>query len=102
MQSRLMKWYVYILIDPRDGLPFYVGLTRNPKKRSVAHTSDWCSRARNRCQEIKSAGDHHELEVVAEFSDRTYASQYEKWLISDIGKDGNLLNTHYNEGRRAR
>ena len=101
MQSRAMKWYVYILIDPCDGLPFYVGLTRDPKKRNAAHTADWGSKARTRCQEIKSSGSRHEMEVIAQFDSRTYAAQYEQWLICDLGKSGNLLNTHFNGGRRA-
>ena len=39
-------FYVYMLLDPRDQEPRYVGLTQDPKKRMYGHANDITCRSR--------------------------------------------------------
>src|SRR5215469_4041380 len=49
--------YVYCLIDPRTGDPFYVGSTINPPKRWQEHIRGDCETTRSAVLAIKDAGE---------------------------------------------
>lgn len=49
-------YMVYLLIDPRDRLPFYCGMTCRPGSRWYQHNTDLASRACWRLQQLRQAG----------------------------------------------
>jgi hypothetical protein len=63
-------FYVYLLIDPRDGLPFYVGKGKGARHR--AHVAEWRSgkvknaAKFNRISEIVAAGYKVGTEILRE------------------------------------
>lgn len=74
-------WYVYALTDPRDGISFYIGLTATPERRLGQHHSDWGSGARRKCEDLKRAGLRARLDIIATFTDRERAKDYERRCI---------------------
>lgn len=49
-------YVVYVLVDPRDRLPFYVGLTCRPHQRWNGHRADPASSAYLRLRELRRLG----------------------------------------------
>ncbi len=47
---------IYVLIDPRDMAPFYVGMTCRPGQRWMAHMADRASTPHARLREIRRLG----------------------------------------------
>lgn len=82
------KWYVYTLVDPRDGNVFYVG--KGCGKRVHAHerdalkASEW-SRKVSRIREIWSFDMDVEHGFSAYFWDEQAAYDHETDLIDEIG-----------------
>lgn len=85
-----MAWsfYVYELIDPRDGRPFYIG--KGQRNRIEAH--EWeakaekaCSKKCLRIKEIWSAGLEIERRFVAFFLKERDAYAFEAARIEEIG-----------------
>jgi hypothetical protein len=93
MLQTLAIWYVYELIDPRDGQVFYVGKGKNGRindheaEAKSGHPSFKCNKIRSiwadGCQVIK--------QKVATFWDEESAYQFEECRIAEIGLD-NLTN----------
>lgn len=81
------KFYVYLLVDPRTGLPFYVG--KGKGKRCHAHRKEALEGRRGakytRIREILVAGLECEVRKVKWFFDNTEALEYEAELIWTIG-----------------
>jgi hypothetical protein len=50
------KCYVYRLIDPRSGAPFYVGISKNPWSRFDGHRNDPGSGGWPKVRELLKAG----------------------------------------------
>ena len=84
-------WYVYLLIDPRDNRPFYVGCTKNPRNRFDGHHSDWANRTRRRIIEIKEAGHGCKMWVVRAYNTKAEARDYEDSLIASHMANGTRL-----------
>lgn len=90
------RWYVYHLIDPRDGNPFYVGKgcgtrisdheteARREQKLGLVDTSKKC----NRIREIWSAGLFIERRLFQSFDTEQGAIAAE---VSEIRRFGSLL-----------
>lgn len=87
------RWYVYHLVDPRDGQVFYVGMSTDPANRLRQHYADCRSDASERCREIKGAGLRAELVVIAGFWDKFAALDFEREQMMDIDGVGNF-NAH--------
>jgi len=94
-------WYVYILYDPRNNTPFYIG--KGVKRRMTAtininQTGNGLKR--KFLKEIKDIGLKPIVTVVAEYDSEKDALEKEKILISEFGRiikgDGCL--TNYSEG----
>lgn len=89
--------YVYILIDPRDGLPFYVG--KGSKGRAKQHEKDvrrGSSHNKNRAktaviQEIIDSGLTVQIKIASYHADDISALKAEIALIKEIGLE-NLTN----------
>jgi predicted GIY-YIG superfamily endonuclease len=86
-----VTWNVYLLVDPRDDNPFYVGITTNPTRRGPQHRTDPASAAYHRIREIHSAGLQCTMRVVAKCVDKAQARLIEDVLVRVIAP-GKLLN----------
>lgn len=83
----MWKWYVYRLVDPRDGQQFYIG--KGSGKRIEQHEREAargvCSKKTQRIKEITDAGGEVGKEIVAHFCNERSALEYERALIAEIG-----------------
>jgi hypothetical protein len=80
-------WYVYVLVDPRDEEPFYVGKGRGARmhhheKESFAGV---CSEKCNKINDIHAAGLKIIKKQLAFFWEERAALDFERDLISEIG-----------------
>jgi hypothetical protein len=83
------RFYVYELIDPRDGLAFYVG--KGQRDRLLAHESDArkgvCSEKCDRIREIWAAGQEVDRLIVAYFRGEQAAYDFEAERVDEYGLD---------------
>lgn len=83
------KWYVYELVDPRDGEAFYVG--KGCRNRIFAHEkeaknlSTVCTEKLLRIRDIWAAGLEVERRHVAFFWDERHAYDYEAERVASYG-----------------
>lgn len=88
-----MSYYIYQLIDPRDGKPFYIG--KGKDRRIDAHEKEAkrgvYSRKCSRIREIWESGHQVEKQIIKKFGDELKAYDAEKALIEQIGLE-NLTN----------
>jgi predicted GIY-YIG superfamily endonuclease len=73
-------WIVYGLRDPTLGRVFYVGCTKNPHRRLIAHRADRDSRAGPRCREIMRQGLEPIMVGLARFDNLRDARREERRL----------------------
>ena len=98
--QRLAIWYVYELIDPRNGQVFYVGkgkdnrINEHEAEAKTDHPSHKCNKIRS----IWAAGHEVGKQKVAMFWDEEAAYQHEEDRIAEIGLN-NLTNI-FGGGRR--
>lgn len=87
------KFYVYLLVDPRTGEPFYVG--KGKGNRCHEHRRGAVEGRRGgrytKIRELIAAGFECEIRKVKWFDDNTAALEYEGALIWTIGPK-NLTN----------
>ena len=76
-----MAWNVYGLIDPRNNVVFYVGLSSRVDARKGQHCADSSSPAWRRCREILDDGQKVRLCVFGSFADKQRAKILEGRLI---------------------
>ena len=85
-------FYVYELVDPRDQLPYYVGVTTNPEVRVLAHVgAAYWRRESNKekaefTKAILAAGLRPTLQVVASFPEESVALRYEFSHVTNLRK----------------
>ena len=83
-------YYVYVLIDPRNDQPFYVG--KGKGKRVEAHYYNWASdRMDNpykskKIEKLKKLGYQPKYEIVFEHTDAKLVYEEEKRLIAKWGR----------------
>jgi hypothetical protein len=92
-------FYVYAIIDPRDGLVRYVGLTVNPKQREGQHRKSYQerkSRIGNFLKELAKAGIQFEFKILEkiEIGEGDPLDYERKWIerLRTVGHP--LLNRH--------
>jgi hypothetical protein len=87
------KYYVYALIDPRGGNPFYIG--KGQKKRCNDHEKEALAGVRSRkCKrimDIRMDGREVEKKIIRYFHDEREAYDFEIETIKEIGAN-NLTN----------
>jgi hypothetical protein len=85
--ARRGKYYVYLLVDPRNGLPFYVGKGKN--NRCHAHQKEALEGRRgaryNVIRDILIAQMEVEIRKIKWFDDSRAALEYEADIIATIG-----------------
>lgn len=91
--AKASGYYVYQLIDPRNGQPFYIG--KGKGKRLGAHEIEARAGKRSRkcdtIREIWGSGREVVSEIIREFRLEAAAFRFEKKLIGQIGL-ANLTN----------
>lgn len=98
-----MRWYVYKLIDPRTGLPFYIG--KGSGNRVHQHEREAarrvCSEKTNKIRDIQNAGFSVLKNVASWHAVERNAYCEEARLIAEIGL-ANLTNVAPGGGGAAR
>lgn len=83
--------YVYGLIDPRSGAPFYIGVTCQPSEREKQHRLDPCGAAFKFIQQLSHTNHRPTMRIIAEYTSRQEALDHEHKLINStpglINKD---------------
>lgn len=77
----MMKWWVYMMIDPRDREVFYIGATAYPLRRWSEHHSDNLSPAARTLREIKKAFLKPRIRMFGPFHSIYKAQEKEQNLI---------------------
>ncbi len=83
MKNRGREWFIYFLIDPRDGTVRYVGCTEQPAKRLKEHVhlarcaSNKGSRCKAWVRQLLAAGIEPEIKVVYQCRNRHVACAIE-------------------------
>lgn len=91
----MFRWICYGVIDPRDFVVFYVGITRKTwRHRLGQHTVDPASSAYGRLQEIRESRKQAFSVVFKSFDTEQEARNFEDALIALIGRD--LTNSQRN------
>jgi hypothetical protein len=98
-----MKYYIYTLTDPRDGIVKYIGQTKNPKDRLQHHLSPsnltetwkpkekWLKNLKNEelkpIMEILDIGDENNIDMLEIY----WISQFKTWgfKLKNISEGGN-------------
>lgn len=83
-------YMVYVLIDPRDMVPFYVGLTCRPARRWNQHRTDRSSGAHIRVAELCKLRLKTRVRIAGVNLGLVEARARERWLI-DLHRP-NLMN----------
>lgn len=89
-------WYTYVLIDPRTGLPFYVGKGRG--RRMYQHERSHSRRVREWVAEIRAAGLKVVYEKWFEHEDEDFCYWMEQYLIDYFGRENVCNLTRGGEG----
>lgn len=91
-----MRYYVYVLSDPRTDIVYYVGITNNPDVRMAQHVYSLKStRAKdNWVRQLLSEGVKPEMRILQGRNDREYILCREKyWIQYYLVRGAPLLNT---------
>jgi hypothetical protein len=94
-------WYVYILYDPRNGKPFYVGKGKKYRLSATVNVNQTGNSLKRKfLSELKVAGLEPKLEIIAEYAEEIDAFNHEKELVSKYGRiiKGDGILTNYSEG----
>ena len=74
-------YYVYALLDPLTGQPFYIGCSVNPTKRLKTHGRDQASAAYDRVRALYAVGKQPILALLGVHHSKIAALAEEDWLI---------------------
>lgn len=94
-------WYVYILYDPRNGKPFYVGKGKKYRLSATVNVNQTGNSLKRKfLSELKLAGLEPKLEIIAEYAEEIDAFNHEKELVNKYGRiiKGDGILSNYSEG----
>jgi hypothetical protein len=97
----LFMWYVYVLYDPRNNKPFYVGKGKKYRLSATINVSQTGNALKRKfLSEIKDMGLEPRIEIIAEYDEEIDAFTLEKELVSKYGRiiKGDGILTNYSEG----
>ena len=104
IEQQVMTRWIYQLVDPRNGEPFYVGHTNWPRRRLLTHISHGIHfveseyrtatyRKSKKIHEMLSENVEPEIEILdVVFGTRSIAQKLEYKWIQRISKDYLLVN----------
>ena len=95
-----IKYYVYILRDPRDGKPFYVGKGKHRRMGQHVLQSDDNNAKAAKIREIEAAGRGIEYSVDSEWTREADAFWRESWLIQTTEGLTNIVHNNRNKPRK--
>jgi hypothetical protein len=97
-----IRFYLYALVDPRDGSWRYIGITKQPKVRHRHHINAEMKTAKGRwISELKSLGLKPKFVAIQDFDYPIESYRAEKEWIEKLRPSGLLLN-ETNGGRGGR
>lgn len=104
--ARNVTFHVYVLVDPRDGLPRYIGCTMNPRQRLAAHvTSSYSEGNKRRCawvHELRGLGLRPKMMGLDKAIGYRAAMALEmKWIAKGLERGWPLLNGATRQGKPA-
>lgn len=94
-------WYVYVLYDPRNNKPFYVGKGKKYRLSATINIKQTGNALKRKfLSEIKSMGLEPRIEIIAEYDEEIDAFTLEKDLVRKYGRiiKGDGVLTNYSEG----
>lgn len=94
-------WYVYILYDPRNEKPFYVGKGKKYRMSATVNIRQTGNSLKRKfLKEIELLGLEPKLKIVGEYLQELDALEHEKTLIKEFGRiiKGDGILTNYSEG----
>jgi hypothetical protein len=94
-------WYVYVLYDPRNNKPFYVGKGKKYRMSATINTKQGGNPLKKKfLAEIKLAGLKPKVEIIAEYIQESDALSHEKTLVATYGRiiKGDGILTNYSDG----
>lgn len=94
-------WYVYVLYDPRNNKPFYVGKGKKHRLSATVNINQTGNALKRKfLSEMESDGLKPKIEIVAEYPEETNALTHEKELIQKYGRiiKGDGILTNYSDG----
>ncbi len=99
MRPPATGYMIYLMIDPRDMLPFYAGMTSRPAQRWNCHNSDRASAAYDRLQELRRLALKCRVRILALNLTYEEARAAETQAIANHRKT--LLNRRYGPRRHS-
>jgi hypothetical protein len=91
-----LRAFIYELIDPRNGLPFYVGKTVNPRVRLKGHkfaSSKFHNSILHRLiGDLKREGRYPELRIIEECATSQWQERERHWISEYQSRGINILN----------
>lgn len=94
-------WYVYVLYDPRNGKPFYVGKGKKYRLSATVNPNQTNNGLKRKfLSEIRAVNLEPKVEIVAEYTEELDAFNHEKELVKQYGRiiKGDGILTNYSEG----
>jgi len=96
----MATYYIYALIDPRDGKAFYVGKTTSPENRMSKHrslsgpTENAAKKARVR--ELRELGLAPQMQILEKAPRRVSGFREIYWIRHYLSKGHSLTNIQHN------
>jgi hypothetical protein len=94
-------WYVYILYDPRNDRPFYVGKGKKKRLKATVNPNQNNNHLKKKfIKEMSLVGLEPRVNIIAEYELEEDALAHEKKLISEFGRiiKGDGILTNYSDG----
>lgn len=96
--------YIYAMVDPRTGDPFYIGVTRRPLRRFMDHMRRNAKneRLRDRIGEMQANSIRPKLRILESVDEHQRAERESHWILCYLKNGADLCNIDvlYRRGKR--
>lgn len=93
MSSEHKPIWIYCLVDPRNKMPMYVGLSRCPEKRFIQHMRSSASRVSLWVSDLASVGMTPTMDMLECCTTENALSRERYWMQVKVSDNQGLLNT---------